>query len=1378
MHILKDVSKETTVKVHQPEARSKVRTNIKVTSNLKEFSVKQGEVQEPLDEASALMPLIEKIGHDKTVRDLTKFQDNSKNQATLITRQGGEILSMERTEMLAENSSDNMGVATVKRIERDTTEIEQQLPLSIVEKLVPEIKETTTARTGIAISKRQVAEKMTKVVGRPKVDTEEIDSCLEISSEKTTPLNITKSEVRDRKNKAERVSKQVGAEEKVEDSLILEQEAVSSTAIVSLTPKSALQQAVLRSTESGEHKKDEELGTFSGDNKVGASAQTGVRSKMETTALQIVEQSTSEESINLSQNPEVVVKAKPSIAPGSINLTKKTETIIVEDLGLDDKTLKNTMQTVANLSLEDKHEMQQSSNQSIELGQDHTEEVQSLQSEQSPRETAVLKKEGKKTNLRPKSIERIEGIDTDVLTTSQINNATASTVQAVTLKEGNKADLAKKSVTSQGVSYSYDQYENLDTKILQKERAKSIDQTFDLLHIEETTSQFDSKKVPRKVVTIGTSKAKVLRDRAKSVDHKLGISLIEESVDELNPGLEVLKTAKVRKQNNPITEQTTSVDKQIGETGSVQIAEENISRIPDTDKICSTSENSRIQKIVVQRETNQGISMDYEKCKDIEPVSMSENTRALTTTGGKKAKNRATSIERSMGALQKQEISDFLEPEVPIHDTAVMEYEQDSKAQARSVEKLVGEERDSEETLDLKVVHLSGHLPAVVKEKHVRETSLYSARSEGLIQELDECEQLKPKTQTKEEKAESKVHKKGYKDRVKSIERQEGFVNVNDKATDLKGQENEVEATEVVETQRKLSIARACEKQLGLTDSLMIPTEFSEKDISNYKSIEPTENMMQPKHRARSIDRKMGHAIVDELTMEMPTGYQAKEFTADISSQALTTELPSKTSVNEGYVQMSETMEEMSPTEEEKGTASIILNKKVSFDQAQLKPHLFGVDVSYDNTENMENEIDKPATAMSKTIGKYQRQSKSVDKQLGIYAEELATQDLSLKTSLKAVTALPSSEIKKLKRVVSNSSKIGFMPKNETTKSNPSEESLTMTAKVGKERPKSIERSINSVAAIGNLTKEEVCEDINETEDISVQIKASKIKSERHRSKSIDRRVGINMEELTVEYFETEPLQPKEVVQISHENNNSDKGTLGSYIQGYQPHQEEIKDFSQDDFETCKASEEKVQSETRKKAKKRDKSLGHYQEEEEAKVFDVNPEKRESLTGKIVGNVFGKVKSIGLGMGIYHTEDSAKETDLVQPNLKQANEGIVKVCLQNPVKKSELIGQNVKKDEINDLKNNLENPLLPKVQLTRGKSSERAKRVCLEQGFEPMEESCDSSEKSILETALATSSETPKQDTNRAFCATKQTGVRYLNTYLNPFKAFCFVKFA
>ena len=138
-------------------------------------------------------------------------------------------------------------------------------------------------------------------------------------------------------------------------------------------------------------------------------------------------------------------------------------------------------------------------------------------------------------------------------------------------------------------------------------------------------------------------------------------------------------------------------------------------------------------------------------------------------------------------------------------------------------------------------------------------------------------------------------------------------------------------------------------------------------------------------------------------------------------------------------------------------------------------------------------------------------------------------------------------------------------------------------------------------------------------------------------------------------------------------------------------------------------------------------------------------------------------------MGIYHAEDSSKETDLVQPNLKQANEGFVKVCLQNPVKKSELIGQNIKKGEIDDLKNNVENPLLPKVQLTRGKSSERAKRVCLEQGFEPMEESCDTSEKSILETALATSSETPKQDTNRALCAPKQTGVSYLNTYLNPF---------
>ena len=1372
MDILKDVSKETTVKVHQPEARSKVRANIKVTSHLKEFSVKQGEIQEPLDEASALMPIIEKIGHDKTVRDLTKFQENSKNQATLITRQGGEILSMERTEMLAENSSDNMGVATARRIEGDTTEIELQLPLSRVEQIVPEIKETTTAKTGIAISKRQVAEKMSKVVGQPKVNPEEIDLCIEISSENPTPLKVTSSEVRDKKNKAERVSKQVGTEEKVEDSLKLEQEAVSSSAIVSLTPKSALQQAVLRSNESGEHKKDEELGTFSGDNlrnKKEASAQMGVRSKMETTALQIVEQSTSEESINLSQNPEVVVKAKPSIAPGSINLTKKTEAIIFEDLGLDDNTLKDTMRTVAILSLEDKHEMQQSSNQTVELWEDLSEQVQSLQSEQSQRETAVLKKEGKKANLRPKSIERIEGIDTDILTTSLINKSTTSSVQAVPLKEGNQADLAKKSVTSQGLGYSFDQYEKLDTKTLQKERAKSIDQTFDLLHIEESTSQFGAKNVPREVVTISTSKAKVSRDRAKSVDHKLGVSLIEESVDELNPGLEVHKTAKVRIQNNPITEQTTSVDKQIGETGSVQIAEENISKIPDADQIFSTSEKSRMGKIVVQRETNQGISMDYEKCKDIEPISLSDKTKAMRTSESNIATNRAKSIERSMGALHKQEISDFLEPEVPIHDTAVMEYEKDSKAQARSVEKFIGEERDLEETLDLKVVLPSGHLPAVVKEKHVRETSLYSARSEGLIQELDECEQLKHKTQTKEEKAESKVHKKGYKDRVKSIERQEGFVSVTDKATDLRGQEKEVGATEVVENQRKLSIARACEKQLGLTDSLMIPTEFSEKDISNYKSIEPTKNVMQPKHRARSIDRKMGHAIVDELTMEMPTGYQAVEFTADISSQTLTTELSSKTSVNEGYVQMPETMEDLSLTEEEKGSASIILNKKVSFDQAQLKPHLFGVDVSYSNTENMENEIDKPATAVSKIIGNYQRQSKSVDKQLGIYAEEIATQDLNLKTSPKVVTALPSNEIKKLKRVVSNSSKIGFMPKNETTKSNPTEESLTMTAKVGKERPKSIERSINSVTTIGNLAQVEVCGHINESEDISLQIQASKIKSERHRSKSNDRRVGINMEELTVEAFETAPLQPKEDVQISQESNNTDKGTLSSSIQGYQPHQEEITDFSHDDFETCKASEEKVPSETRKKAKKRDKSIGHHQEEEEAKVFDVNPEKKESLTGKIVGNVFGKVKSIGIGMGIYHAEDSAKETDLVQPNLKQANEGFVKVCLQNPVKKSELIGQNIKKGEIDDLKNNVENPLLPKVQLTRGKSSERAKRVCLEQGFEPMEESCDTSEKSILETALATSSETPKQDTNRALCAPKQTGVSYLNTYLNPF---------
>ena len=46
------------------------------------------------------------------------------------------------------------------------------------------------------------------------------------------------------------------------------------------------------------------------------------------------------------------------------------------------------------------------------------------------------------------------------------------------------------------------------------------------------------------------------------------------------------------------------------------------------------------------------------------------------------------------------------------------------------------------------------------------------------------------------------------------------------------------------------------------------------------------------------------------------------------------------------------------------------------------------------------------------------------------------------------------------------------MPKNETTKSNPTEESPTMTAKVVKEQPKSIERSINSVTTIGNLEQE------------------------------------------------------------------------------------------------------------------------------------------------------------------------------------------------------------------------------------------------------------------------------------------------------------------
>ena len=128
-------------------------------------------------------------------------------------------------------------------------------------------------------------------------------------------------------------------------------------------------------------------------------------------------------------------------------------------------------------------------------------------------------------------------------------------------------------------------------------------------------------------------------------------------------------------------------------------------------------------------------------------------------------------------------------------------------------------------------------------------------------------------------------------------------------------------------------------------------------------------------------------------------------------------------------------------------------------------------------------------------------------------------------------------------------------------------------------------------------------------------------------------------------------------------------------------------------------------------------------------------------------------------MGLHQAEDSAKDACIVQPNPKQAKEGRVKDSLKNPVKKSELIGQNVKMNEAEKIKGKVESPVLPRVCKTRNKSNIRAKHLSLEQGFEPMEELCSTQQNSPLETASAISFETPKPQSNLALYTAKQAGV-------------------
>ena len=689
-----------------------------------------------------------------------------------------------------------------------------------------------------------------------------------------------------------------------------------------------------------------------------------------------------------------------------------------------------------------------------------------------------------------------------------------------------------------------------------------------------------------------------------------------------------------------------STERQIGMTISVESTNDIATGLPKSESVTVGKEKSQTKTSAHSVENILGQTEKTHTTEDIQNQAM-DDKHANITRVKKGAKEVASKRNQQIGEHHKYETCQNIDSSIPIDQSETIQPKDiDKKPQERIESRgiLEGSSVLTESAADLPVGKEMETSAMETKEKSSLKLAARSVErtmgSGQTVLSTSELECKPPSTAMATETERTPMKDMAsLRDNIQGIETK--FEDTEDTKDILPAGERAVLKEESVKSKSR---AKSMDRKEGVYN-----VEETTSNIASFDVATNAENVQQKLvktstiERAKSSDRRMGYYTPEEVTKELDVPEESKQFSkANETSERKGKIRASRTSLRKGFMPKRETSADITTLSEEEVRARVSKNKNEITEKAFLSPKLVGNEEILDETVDLEDKQMKGVTAASKRTPDDRSRTHSVEKRVGFHAKELTTTDLEDSSPVKKL-ASTATEQRKMDRVVSKVTKSGHLPKGEECEDMEIDEDLRQTA----------------------------------TSDIS--------KSSRHRSKSVDKRVGLYVEDLTANQFDEQPLilteQAKpELVQVQ-----TAKGMLTSRQQGFMPTEDKISLLEEIKPELQTAKESKTRPK-RSKAQKRDKSVGY--EDHKENVDDLKPEEKKevSIAGKIVKNIFDKAKSLSVNMGILAPDSTVKESEDNKMPTEKANVKTAEVHLDTAIQNVTMIGTGEEEQKSSDMK--------------------------------------------------------------------------------------------
>ena len=871
------------------------------------------------------------------------------------------------------------------------------------------------------------------------------------------------------------------------------------------------------------------------------------------------------------------------------------------------------------------------------------------------------------------------------------------------------------SVNISGTKYVGELSGAVRVDIIQGEHKDS--ETFQELRIEEK---------PTEKVKETKTKTKA-KERVVSREKSIGRGTVEESTADLCKETFPTKEVNVRTEKKQARESATFVEKTIGKAQEIQTVDELTLVEPESQVLKSSKVKNKADGLVSITPTMQGMYIDQDTPKELEPVPLLTDTAKIGNTV-KATKEHVKSIDKTLGIMNTEESVVNLEVERRQTESLLPKKEEKQKTFASIDAKVLGEQPNIEECQKF-------------QEQLENQSSVKTSRAENNANIL-----------------------------AKSVENIMGLTEQYEIQENLEISNPTMETADVGKEIRKPQIVKSIGKIHGQTDNI---ENILELESSKPTEVEAISSEVKSKGMQQILKSSMSQGVhltqedcyeIRNLDVRQETGREAKEIDK-------TRERAKSVERIEGFENVFETVDALNAAVSEDNA-----NQTIQKNFAQMKPisiekelGFTPTDISTKDFEDVTTTLQK--TVLPKTVQKEKRdRAKSIERNMGEYAEEYTTEDMPSKDD--CITNTASTKVESNKKVVVRRVPLnrGELNNEETTKSiekfETEDQQKVPVVSMGKS--KCIEQASHSPKVFGVYIEEDKVEQFKPEENIGAIAEPKREENTRSRSKSVEKIFGVHREAETCEEV---PLETRvsEFANIGRAKNDLNQHRSVDRSVGVA-----VQELSADDFEkapTFLEEEANVKIETRKVTRHTGvpRAEGFTPTEDHAQeIAYVEPDRmkaKETKTkNKCTGVAHKRDKSVGYDISDDKVED-------LQSTIKAGKIAtIVKVSSSKdkPLKNTSVVGQDSANENAPEIPESKASMCAVQRSTERTRSQEKASRVSVQLGYEPMEEDCENYPKTTIQAASATSADSGVTDKLFAHLSSKEAGVSMI---ICPFNA-------